>query len=172
MNYLYYTRLIVLVICFGWGGQVQAQVEVQAETQTEIETEIGANSNPWLRSELKKLVDSGGVAVGASRNSDKQFIYGDGTYVPASILKLATGYCALKEFGESYRFQTRLYLHEGWLYIAGSGDPHLVSEAWHALGDKLKRKGIFKKPLAGLVVDGSAFQVAQVNGQGRRLEPL
>ena len=133
------------------------------------QSESKEHRDVWLQSELRRLVDVGGVAVGL--NGEEQFIYGDGAYVPASVLKLATGYCALSELGERHRFETVVYFHEGWLYIEGRGDPLLISESWETLASALRRKQIFKQPLEGLAVDGSVFQVVQVDGRGPSLNP-
>ncbi len=143
------------VLCgsVGFGSSVQAE---------------GESSDSWLRGQLSVLVDVGGVAVGWDK---KRFIYGDGVYVPASILKLATGYCAIEELGKRYRFKTKVYLKDGWLYLEGGGDPVLVSESWNKLGVRLRQKGIFRQPLEGLVVDGSAFRSVWVDGRGGSLNP-
>ncbi len=52
-------------------------------------------------------------------------------YVPASILKILTGFAALSHFGKDHRFPTAAYFDESasTLYIKGFGDPLFISEA-------------------------------------------
>ncbi len=51
-------------------------------------------------------------------------------YIPASILKILTGFAAISHFGKDYRFPTMAYFHapDSTLYIKGFGDPLFVSE--------------------------------------------
>ena len=75
------------------------------------------------------LIDNGGYGL---LNLKQQGVRGcnlDALYVPASVIKVATAYTALRILGPDYRFQTQVYLDaQHNLYIKGFGDPFLVSE--------------------------------------------
>lgn len=47
---------------------------------------------------------------------------------PASVLKLFTTAAALERFGQNFRFETRVYLRDGELWVVGAGDPALGDE--------------------------------------------
>ncbi|MDO8493844.1 MAG: D-alanyl-D-alanine carboxypeptidase/D-alanyl-D-alanine-endopeptidase [Deltaproteobacteria bacterium] len=83
--------------------------------------------------------------------------------VPASSLKIATAFCALKELGNEKRFTTR-FLSDGPiqnsslknLWVAGDGDPSLVIERLWLMVQQLKRMGL--KTVAGnIYIDNSYF---------------
>ena len=80
------------------------------------------------------------------------------SFVPASTVKLATAYLALKRFGANYRFQTNFYFDRSnnTLWVKGSGDPYLVSEELEVIAQQLARKGI--KNIAQIGLDASLFQ--------------
>ena len=128
-------------------------------------------TNEQLRAEMARWVRSGGVAV--SVNGATVFRYREGSYVPASILKLATASAALHRLGPDYRFRTEVYLDaENNLYVRGLGDPYLVSEAWRAMARDLERLGVFDLPLQSLVLDDTAFAPNQAaDGAENSLNP-
>lgn len=128
-------------------------------------------TNEQLRAEMARWVRSGGIAV--SVNGATVFDYREGSYVPASILKLATAEAALHQLGPDYRFRTEVYLDaENNLYVRGLGDPYLVSEAWRAMARELERLGVFDLPLKSLVLDDTAFAPHQVaDGAEASLNP-
>ena len=124
-----------------------------------------------LRAEIARWTRAGGVAV--SVNGAPVFRHHEGTYVPASILKLATAAAALHQLGPDYRFRTEIALDgERNLYVRGYGDPYLVSEAWRAIARNLQQRGVFELPLKSLVLDDTAFAPNQVaDGAERSLNP-
>jgi len=124
-----------------------------------------------LRAELARWVRTGGVAV--SVNGTPVFEYRDGTYVPASILKLATAAAALHVLGPDFRFRTEIYVDaENNVYVRGYGDPYLVSEAWRTIAQELERIGVFDLPLGHLILDDTAFAPNQVaDGSENSLNP-
>jgi len=128
-------------------------------------------TNEQLRGEIARWVRSGGIAV--SINGKPVFRYREGSYVPASILKLATAAAALRQLGPDYRFRTEVYLDaENNLYVRGYGDPYLVSEAWRAIARELERLGVFDLALKSLVLDDTAFAPNQVaDGAENSLNP-
>ena len=84
---------------------------------------------------------------------------------PASNIKLVTTASALVILGPEHRYPTRLYRNDGALqgsvikgdvYLAGSGDPSLVSEDLLAMAGELQALGI-TRITGGVVVDSSRF---------------
>ena len=90
---------------------------------------------------------------------------------PASVLKLATSFAALKILGTEYSFSTWL-LSETWpqdgrinsLYIKGEGDPGLTTEKLWLLARRLRLLGI--RQIGKIVlVDGNFIDAAKSKGQ-------
>lgn len=124
-----------------------------------------------LRAEIGRWVHTGGIAVAI--DGKPVFSYREGTYVPASILKLATAEAVLYRLGPDYRFRTEVYLDaDRNLYVRGYGDPYLVSEAWRSIAKGLEHQGVFDLPLKNLVLDDTAFAPDQsVDGSENSLNP-
>lgn len=79
-------------------------------------------------------------------------------FIPASTIKLLTGYTVLKTLGEGYRFQTRFYLdRNNVLYVKGGGDPVLTSESLLEAVKAMKAQGLSK--VTKYVLDDSDFQL-------------
>ncbi|HWV53975.1 D-alanyl-D-alanine carboxypeptidase/D-alanyl-D-alanine-endopeptidase [Pseudorhodoplanes sp.] len=98
---------------------------------------------------LVLVVDSRGNEL-VAQNVDEPF-------VPASVAKVVTAWLAMQVLGGDYRFKTRFYLdNKRVLYIRGGGDPFLISEELAQLAPQLVA-AIGKKPLTGIVLDGSYF---------------
>ena len=107
--------------------------------------------------ETAGLIDNGGYAVKkndeliATHNLHK-------TYVPASIIKIATALAALDVLGPSFRFETVFYRDgQNNLYIRGYGDPFLVSEEIAVIVRKLKELGCLE--INDIFLDNTAFQL-------------
>jgi D-alanyl-D-alanine carboxypeptidase/D-alanyl-D-alanine-endopeptidase (penicillin-binding protein 4) len=123
-----------------------------------------------LLAEIETLLENGGYAVQhqgrllSSRNEAQPFI-------PASILKIATGLAALHILGPEYRFTTGFYLNqENDLYIRGGGDPFLISEEVDLIIGRLQELGV--REINDLVLDDSAFQLSgPAEGAGRSDNP-
>ena len=126
---------------------------------------------PALEQELAALITHGGVAI--SRDGQPQWAYGNGVYVPASVLKLATSLAALEMLGPDYRFLTEIYRDgTGNLFVRGYGDPGLVSEEWQAIAQELSALGAFAAPVGDIVADESAFEPElEIDGRGDSLNP-
>jgi len=118
-----------------------------------------------LEAEIATLISNGGYAVQrhgrllSSRNAGQPFI-------PASILKIATGLAALHILGPEYRFGTIFYLNrENDLYIRGGGDPFLISEEVDLILGRLQERGV--REINDIVLDDTAFQLtAPADGVG------
>ncbi len=131
---------------------------------------------PALRKRLDALLQRGGVIVG--ENGRTVFTYRSdsgprpASYVPASILKIATALAALHYLGPDYRFRTEVYRQGNRLYLKGYGDPLLVSEEWRLIAGELRELGQFSSPLGALVLDDTAFAgTLNVDGAVNSLNP-
>ena len=119
---------------------------------------------------LDRLVANGGLALARdgrvilSRNLNK-------TFIPASILKIATALAASRILGPDYRFETRFYQDQaGNLIIQGLGDPFLVSEEIALILDRLKAQGV--SVIKDVVLDDTAFDLAEsADGAGHSTNP-
>ena len=90
-------------------------------------------------------------------------------HVPASTLKILTALAALRSFGPSHRFSTDLFLDaDAALFIRGSGDPMLTSEALNAMALSVSEKA---RVVKRVVVDHSYFSAVKVPGTGRSSKP-
>ena len=109
------------------------------------------------------LFTSGGSIAGRLNSTD--------SFIPASIIKIATALAALEVLGPNYRYKTEFYLRdETALYIKGYGDPFLTSEYIADIARTLKDQGISR--IDKIVVDGSWFSVpATAEGTGRSDNP-
>ena len=91
--------------------------------------------------------------------------------IPASTLKIATTYCALKKLGTTHTFKTN-FLSEGAmeagviknLWVQGEGDPSLVIEKLWADVQELKNLGL-KKIDGDIIVDASTFDTQDYPGR-------
>lgn len=80
------------------------------------------------------------------------------SFIPASIIKIATALAALEILGPDYRYKTEFYLRDQTtLYIKGYGDPFLTSEYIADLARTLKDRGISR--IDKIVIDSSWFSV-------------
>lgn len=78
------------------------------------------------------------------------------SFMPASIIKLATTAAALKILGEDFRFTTDFYTTpDGALVVKGYGDPMMTSEELAAIADELKEKGV--RQVSQIILDDSYF---------------
>ena len=78
------------------------------------------------------------------------------SFMPASIIKLATTACALKLLGEDFRFTTDFYITpDKTLIVKGYGDPMMTSEELAAIADELQEKGV--RQVSGIILDDSYF---------------
>jgi D-alanyl-D-alanine carboxypeptidase/D-alanyl-D-alanine-endopeptidase (penicillin-binding protein 4) len=110
--------------------------------------------------ETGMLLERGGYAVQkegviiAARNLDQAFI-------PASIVKLATGLAAFRLLGPEYHFTTSFFMTpESDLYIQGHGDPFLISEEVEVIADRLAGSGV--REVRDLLLDDTDFTLAGV----------
>ena len=81
---------------------------------------------------------------------------GDAPLNPASNHKMLTAAAALDLLGADFRFETRVLLHAGALYVVGEGDPTLDEPALRALAVEIS-SALDPAGLRRLVVDDLAF---------------
>ncbi|MFH2130838.1 MAG: D-alanyl-D-alanine carboxypeptidase [bacterium] len=125
-----------------------------AEVIIDIQPFSGAES---LSGQLRQVIQRGGVAVGNDQTG--RFVFRQGNYMPASILKMATALAAIHYLGEDAKFQTEFFLDEERnLYIKGYGDPSLTTTEWKEIAAELHRLGVFEKPIRRLVLDDTAIE--------------
>lgn len=120
--------------------------------------------------DLKRLVKNGGVRVEREDGSAILRYRDTEPFVPASILKLATTFCALENLGRDFRFATAFYRGDGnTLYVRGSGDPSLVSEELNEIA--LKLSAIMPR-VNRFVIDPSLFSAdIDIDGSSTSLNP-
>jgi serine-type D-Ala-D-Ala carboxypeptidase/endopeptidase (penicillin-binding protein 4) len=103
------------------------------------------------------VVEAGDGRVVFERDADQPL-------VPASNLKLLTALAALRVFGPSHAFTTRVYADAApdadggvdTLYVRGGGDPGLTSEDYWRLAADLHRIGL-RRVRGDLAIDDSLF---------------
>lgn len=90
---------------------------------------------------------------------------------PASVAKLVTTYCSLKELGEGYRFETQFFSPApiqngvlGNLLVRGEGDPSMVTESLEEIKAAFLRLGL-KKIGGDIFVDDSFFDNGDYPGR-------
>ena len=104
-----------------------------------------------------RLVTNGGYLI----SRDNRVLYAadeQQLFSTASTIKILTALTVLKTLGEDYRYTTHIYYDDrNTLYIRGSGDPHLTSEAVRSIVAELKNKGV--KTISSYVLDDSLFML-------------
>jgi len=120
--------------------------------------------------DLKGLLKNGGTRVERVDGTPLLQYRDSEHFVPASILKIATTFCALETLGRDFRFTTTFYRGpDNTLYIKGSGDPSLVSEELNAIAQRL---AILMPRINRLVVDPSLFSPdIDIDGSSASLNP-
>src|SRR4051794_37988649 len=109
------------------------------------------------KEKLAALAPSGLVLVMDEEGNELVAQNADKPFVPASVAKIVTAWLAMEVLGADYRFKTHFYLGgDRVLYIRGGGDPFLISEELAPLASALVA-AIGKKPLSGIVLDGSYY---------------
>lgn len=120
--------------------------------------------------DLKALLKNGGTRV-ERKDGTPLIQYRDTEpFVPASILKVATTFCALEALGRDFRFTTTFYRGPGnTLYVQGSGDPSLVSEELNSIAQKL---AVLMPRINTIVIDPSLFSPEiDIDGSSASLNP-
>jgi D-alanyl-D-alanine carboxypeptidase/D-alanyl-D-alanine-endopeptidase (penicillin-binding protein 4) len=98
------------------------------------------------------------------RHKDQDF------FVPASVLKVATAYCALEQLGADFRFETLFFVDQAHsLLVKGAGDPSLTSETLDAVAQQLSRK---LERVDRIIIDTSLFaDDLKIDGSERSSNP-
>ncbi len=106
--------------------------------------------------EFSDLIKNGAYGVADHRGRILAGCSVDQSFVPASIIKIATALVALEVLGPDYHFSTELYLDKkNNLYIRGYGDPLLISEEVLLLLHDLRRKGV--RTIKNIYIDDTLF---------------
>ena len=112
--------------------------------------------SPLQASQDEPLIGNGGYLVVAQSGEILGSYNADSTYVPASILKIVTSLYALENIGLSYRFPTYFFMTErNDLYIAGTGDPYLISEEIDTIVTAFKDRNI--ETIRNIYIDNSTY---------------
>ena len=116
-----------------------------------------ANTEENISPNVQQWIDNGGYAV--TKDGTYVAVHNlHNTYVPASIIKIATTLAALEILGPAFRFETSFFLDtRDNLYIKGMGDPFLISEEVGAIIRKLKELGC--KRINNIYLDNTAFDI-------------
>lgn len=119
---------------------------------------------------LRSLLKNGSVRVEREDGTPLLQHRDSEPFVPASILKVATSYCALETLGRDYHFTTTFYRGErNTLYVKGSGDPSLVSEELHGIATTIAP--LFPQ-IDRIVIDPSLFSPdIDIDGSSASLNP-
>lgn len=112
-------------------------------------------SDEWKRSFIRAL-KNGGVLVEDDSGKILLSHRSESSFIPASILKIATSACALEILGRGFRFPTDFFLTgDRRLVVKGYGDPFLVSEEMTRIADALVAQGLHE--IQGIILDGTYF---------------
>lgn len=105
--------------------------------------------------EPQRYIENGGYALQIQNRTIRAF-NAKTPFIPASILKLVTSLMVLDGFGPQFRFTTPIYTDDqDNLYIRGSGDPFLTSEAVRRMANRLHEQEATS--FHSLILDDSAF---------------
>lgn len=105
---------------------------------------------------LPHLVKNGSVLVERADGAPLITYRDNEQFVPASVLKVATAFCALENLGQSFRFETPFLTdHRGTLFIKGSGDPSLVSETLEDIAQEIHSR---ISRIERIVIDTSYYE--------------
>ncbi|MGB1239675.1 MAG: D-alanyl-D-alanine carboxypeptidase [Pseudomonadales bacterium] len=88
--------------------------------------------------------------------------------VPASTLKLATAYLALKRWGEKHRFHTDFFVSGNTLWVKGYGDPFITSQEIARMARALRPK---LKGVKRIALDNTYFPELSLDGRGNSSNP-
>jgi D-alanyl-D-alanine carboxypeptidase/D-alanyl-D-alanine-endopeptidase (penicillin-binding protein 4) len=144
----------ILVVGSAWAAQSERPVGA-----------VGVDWNKLLRA-LQGSSRQVGIQVVAL--TDRSVVYEHESrqrLIPASVLKLLTGYTALKRLGPYYHFSTEVWSRHavrdgvlpGDIWIKGTGDPYLVPERLYLLAQKLREQGI-RRIDGNIHIDNGYFQ--------------
>ena len=131
---------------------------------------VPARSQDWQQ-QVRALAKDGAVMVVDGSGQPLLEINTQKRLVPASTLKVVTSSAALDTLGGDYRFVTEFRLsRDNDLYIAGRGDPFLVSEEVQFITRTLKQNGLTS--VRNIYLDNTFFTPDLVlHGTGRSLNP-
>jgi len=119
---------------------------------------------------LAKLLSKGAIRAEDSSGRVLAAFKDTELLIPASVMKVATSFCALEALGRDYRFETEFLVASGnVLHVRGSGDPGLVSEELSVIAKKLAEK---LTRADRIVIDTSYFaDDIEIDGASLSLNP-
>lgn len=130
-----------------------------------------AGAQPLWVERLLQMIGVGTVLVERSDGEQVVAFAANEPFIPASILKLATSYCALTVLPKRFRFATAFHTtKDGTLYVTGFGDPALTSEELAVIAKQLRSHGL--STVRQIVLDDSFFDPGiHIDGQSLSLNP-
>lgn len=133
---------------------------------------VGASQQSKAQTTLniRELAKNGSIRVESPDGSALVQYRDTEPFVPASVLKVATAFCALEQLGTNFRFET-IFLKDDrqTLFIRGSGDPSLVSETLAAIAQNLAK---VMQRIDRIIIDTSLFaDDLDIDGSERSLNP-
>jgi D-alanyl-D-alanine carboxypeptidase/D-alanyl-D-alanine-endopeptidase (penicillin-binding protein 4) len=130
-----------------------------------VASAVSESVPPKLQQKIEQAIPRGvevGIYVLDAQRGDLLFsLKGERTLKPASVLKVATSYAALKAYGPQYTIQTRFYGERKSasalkrLTIVGAGDPSLTIEGAWIAARALALRGITQ--IDEVALDATAF---------------
>lgn len=120
--------------------------------------------------DLPSLVKNGAVRVERQDGTPLIQYRDTDPLIPASILKVATAFCALETLTPEYRYETKFFRDSrNTLFVQGSGDPSLVSETLNAIAEQIART---VPTIDQIVIDTSLFaDDLDIDGSERSTNP-
>lgn len=159
-NPLKSTLCIAIVYLFGLSQafpvKAQEKVSITPRIKSFVESSLTKGKKP----------PTIGVSIAELNGGDVYSKNASTLMKPASVLKVATSYTALKMLKASYRFPTEFFVDRmpygssdngsvGNLYVRGYGDPSLLDEHLWRVSQILKEFGV--KRIQSVVIDDSLF---------------
>ncbi len=116
-----------------------------------------ASAASW-QDQVEKLAGSKGIVLAVDESGATLLDVGgsEKSFIPASMLKIATTLLAAEYLGMESRFVTEFFLKDDLLVVRGQGDPMLVSEELDLVVAALKPL-LAGAELAGVGIDNSHF---------------
>lgn len=133
-----------------------------------VAASINANADTHL--DLPTLVKNGAVRVERGDGTPLIQYRDTDPLIPASILKVATAFCALETLTPDFRYETAFFSDSrNTLFVQGSGDPSLVSETLDAIAAQIAGK---IPRIDQIVIDTSIFSDdLNIDGSERSTNP-
>ena len=150
-----YLRISVLVIVLLVSFFIKPTAYCLGTAQKRARTT--SEQNALIQEKARAIISQGGYLL-TGPTGELASLQPDSQFIPASILKVATGMCALDILGPDYRFETKFYQDADHnLFIQGFGDPLLISEEVAITLQRLKDEKTTK--INDIIIDTTAFDL-------------